>query len=149
MRNCHFLRCGWMKMRFHRIVISVKKSENIENFDLSKSCLEWFLMWAVIYCSQINSNIQFYRKENLSFFAFSQAENTYCLHRNLHEEEWKFWSFIVMFCVVLDVSHHLFFKNKIKISNSNDMRNYHFLRFGWLKMRFFHIENSLKKCENF
>jgi hypothetical protein len=63
--------------------------------------------------------------------------------------EWKYWKFSFFRVVVFDVSHHLIFINKTKISNSNDTTNYHFLRFGRLKKRFLHIENSFKKSENF
>jgi hypothetical protein len=52
--------------------------------------------------------------------------------RNLHEDDWKFWCFKVIFSVVLDGSHHLFFKNKIKTWNCHDMRNCHFLRWKFV-----------------
>jgi hypothetical protein len=99
-------------------------------------------------------------------------------NRILREEEWKFWKFsffkvsfksekfenfhfwnsassvkilkiFIFQIVVLDLRHHLIFINKINISNSNDTRNYHFLRFGFLRNLFLHIENFFKKRENF
>jgi hypothetical protein len=60
----------------------------------------------------------------------------------------EFLWFKVMFCVVLDVSHHLFFINNLKILNSNVLINCHFLRFRKLKMRFLRIDFSEDKRKN-
>jgi hypothetical protein len=60
----------------------------------------------------------------------------------------KFLSFDVVICVVLDVSHHLFIKNNIKILISIVMKNWSFSAFSLAESPFHIFDFSEDKRKN-
>jgi hypothetical protein len=60
----------------------------------------------------------------------------------------QFLCYEIVFCVVLDVSHHLFFINNLKILNSNVLRKWSFSAFSQAENAFSEHPFSEDKRKN-
>jgi len=143
LRNCNFfVFAGWKCVFSHRNLC--EQEVKYLKCWCFKVMFSMVLHSPVICSSQITSTFQILTSwEIVNFCIFSGWKCVFFPHWNLCENELKLWFFLffkVMCSMVHHVTRHLFFTNNLKISNSNVLRNCHFLRFRRLKMRFFLIK---------
>jgi hypothetical protein len=95
-----------------------------------------FLSFDVVFCVVLHVSNQLFFTNNLKilisnvmeklvlFWVFAGWKRVFSASNSLRirGKKVKFLCFEVVFCVVMDVSHHLFFINKFKILNSNVLK---------------------------